>query len=347
MNPQWREFLLQHQAVIEHEAVVSFNREGSSATDCPESFMCDLSGRGLISITGADAVSFMQGQFTTNVPAVTPKRAQLSAWCSPKGRVLAVFTLSAREDGYLLMMPKELTGTITNRLELYVLRSQVVVEDVTHRDLICIGCQGPDAQTRLEEFFGDLPDTPYDIRQSSDGLSVMRVPGRHPRYELVGSQDSMQALWTELSPHLCPRGEAGWSLGALEVGVPTIRVDTADEYLPQMLNLELIGGVDFNKGCYAGQEIVARAHYLGKVKRRMYLGGVQSSSLPARGSALVDGKSDRALGKIVDAVRTNDDQYLALAVLSVDCLDAESVHLETPGGPEVRLTAFPYMEDIN
>lgn len=344
MNPQWRKFLLEQQAIIEHDIVVGFDGGSPSDREDTKNILCDLSTRGLISISGADAVSFMQGQFTTNVPDVTPTQAQLSAWCSPKGRVLAVFTLLSHDDGYLLVMPGELIANVTKRLKLYVLRSQVVVEDVTDRELVGIGCQGRKAQTALTAIFGDLSDTLFQVRQSTDGLSLISVPGTHPRYEILGPLEPQKKLWTELSRHLTRQGEAAWSLGAFEAGVPSVSTDTADEYLPQMLNLELIGGVDFNKGCYAGQEIVARTHYLGTVKRRMYLGGVQTSSLPARGASLVDGQTDQRLGKIVDAVYKGDGDYLTLVVVSVDSLETHSVHLDTHGRPEVHLTPFSYME---
>ena len=344
MNSQWRKFLLEQRAIIEHDIVVGFDAVSPPDRPDTENILCELSTRGLVSISGADAVSFMQGQFTTNIPDVTPTQAQLSAWCSPKGRVLAVFTLLSHDNGYLLMMPDELIANVTKRLKLYVLRSQVMVEDVTDCELVCIGCQGHKAEAALAPIFGDLSDTLYQMRQSTDGLSLIRVPGIHPRYEIVGPLGPQMKLWTELSRHLTRQGDTAWSLGAFEAGVPSVSTDTADEYLPQMLNLELIGGVDFNKGCYAGQEIVARTHYLGKVKRRMFLGGVQASSLPARGASLVDGQTDKPLGKIVDAVHKGDRDYLTLAVVTVDSLETNSVHLDTHGGPEVHLTPFPYME---
>ena len=346
MNPTWRQFLVEQHAIIDDNSVVDFESDDLPVNQSTEDVLCDLSARGLISISGADAVSFMQGQFTTNVPDVTPTDGQLSAWCSPKGRVLTIFTLLAHGEGYLLMMPSDLVSTIVKRLKLYVLRSQVVVEDITQEHLVCIGCQGRQAETMLKQSFAELPCQPYRVNRSNEGVTAIRVPGLFPRYELLGPVDSMMSLWTQLAHHLPARAQAAWSLGDLLAGVPNIRTETTDEYLPQMLNLELIGGVDFNKGCYTGQEIVARTHYLGKVKRRMYLGGVQSNSTPLRGSTLIDGKTNKHLGKIVEAVRKADGGCLALAVVKVDCLDtASSVHLDTLDGPEVQLSTFPYMEN--
>ena len=347
MHPQWQQFLYTQRAIIdEHNVVVGFEAERTPPSKHPDDILCDLSGRGLISITGADALSFMQGQFTTNILDITRQQGQLSAWCSPKGRVLAVFTVVAHADGYLLMMPRELIATLLNRLRLYVLRAQVVVEDVSDNELVCIGCQGQTAETTLEPMFPEIPTELYQISHSIDGIMLIRVPGLSPRFELVGSATSMAALWTKLSSHLWPHPESTWLLGAMTAGVPNVRSDTADEYLPQMLNLELIGGVDFNKGCYPGQEIVARAHYLGKVKRRMYLIEIHADTPPSRGTPLIDATTGQTLGKIVEIIPKVDGDYLALAVNSVSCVDSGDVRLATQRGPTVQLSAFSYMESV-
>lgn len=345
MNKTWREFVLAHNPAFYNKPVVPVEHHDPTSRDFNEDMLCDLSHRGLIAISGDDAVSFMQGQFTTNVPDVSLSCSQRSAWCTPKGRVIAIFTILARDDGFLLMLPSELKSNVIKRLGLYVLRSRVTVIDVTHGDLVCIGCQGEKAETLLKKFYHQLPSTTYQTAQSPDGVSAVRVPGLCPRYEIFGPTNAMIVIWKALAKHIHSFREPAWSLGDILAGVPTIRNETSDEYLPQMLNLELTGSVNFNKGCYAGQEIVARAHYLGKIKRRMYLGGVRAQSSPPLGAALIDGKSQQTLGKIVDVIQNGDTDYITLAVAKVESHASDEIHLESTTGPKISLRAFPYMEE--
>ena len=340
MNPDWRAFLVEQNAVIDNRAPAGFDEYDSRG------MLCDLSDRGLIVISGADAVNFMQGQFTTNVNLVSSAQGQLSAWCSPKGRVLAIFTLVKQAQRYLLMLAAELSPTISQRLKHYVLRSRVEIEDLTEGEPICIGCQGQSTVEILERECGGAPAKPYGVFHAASGVTIVRTFASAPRFEILGSARELSHLWIALSESARVVGNPAWSVSDILAGVPQVYRDTADEYLPQMLNLELIGSVDFDKGCYAGQEIVARAHYRGKIKRRMYLGDIKSATAPSRGTRLVSSESngEQALGHIVRAERRSETACSALVVVSIDAAE-QPIYLGDRKGPEVRLSPFPYMQD--
>jgi folate-binding protein YgfZ len=205
----------------------------------------DLRHFALISVHGDDAEDFLQGQLTNDVGEVTATRAQLSAWCSPKGRVLTCFLVFRHDGRLLLQLPDTLLEQTLKRLRMYVLRAKAILESADD-SLARFGLVGEDAASCLRDLLGDLPEHADDVRRF-EHVTIIRLRGGRPRYEIVGAQ-----------------------LLDIEAGIANIGPDTSDSFVPQMINLDRIGGVSFTKGCYVGQEIVARTQHLGRIKRRMY-----------------------------------------------------------------------------
>ena len=200
---------------------------------------------GLLSVTGADARAFLHAQLTNDIEHLAPERAALAGWCSAKGRLLATFLVIPAADGFLLQLARDLAAPVAKRLSMFVLRSKVKIADVS------------DAWAQFGLWDADLEQP--EVAWSGNRASV-RVGER--RYLQLVAKEGADAEQTNAD-------ESQWALQEIRAGRPLITAATQDQFVPQMVNFEQLGGVDFRKGCYPGQEIVARAQYRGQVKRRM------------------------------------------------------------------------------
>ena len=286
MKHEWKEFLQNAGAEFEDECVATFGnpvRERRIAHT--GDLFCDLSHFGIIAAYGDDAAEFLQAQFTNDINQVDEAHSQLSALCTPKGRMLCNFRIFRREQTYYLVLPYELLEAAQSRLRMYVLRSKVTLEDASDA-LMGIGASGNKIIELLGDIVGKLPENVDESIEFKE-YSVIRVAGIVPRFEIYGLLDPMEKLWQALDVHATPVGANIWELLNIQAGIPVITAGSIDAYVPQMTNMQLINGVSFTKGCYPGQEIVARMHYLGKLKRRMYRIGFDAQEKPATGTALV------------------------------------------------------------
>ena len=305
----------------------------------PDCALTDLSHIGLLRVSGEDARGFLQGQLTNDINKVDATHSQLSAYCSPKGRMLTSFRIFERDDALLLMLPAERLASILQRLRMFVLRSKVEIEDFSDR-LVRIELSGDCAPDLLPI---DPPGEDNGVH-SLDGYTVIRVPGDRPRFQVLGEPDAMQALWEEAAATARPASAAAWALLDIRAGIPTVYEATAESFVPQMTNLHAIDGVSFTKGCYTGQEIVARMHYLGKLKRRMYRVRIDSAHQPEPGEALYSPHSDsgQGTGRIVSSAPSPDGGYEALAVIEIAAAETGDVHLGSVDGPRLIFLDLPY-----
>jgi tRNA-modifying protein YgfZ len=345
MKPDWKNFLEHAGAEFEDLTVASFgNAERELRVTTTGDVLCDLSHFGLISAYGEDATDFLQGQFSNDVAQVDAGHSQLNSYCTPKGRMLANFRLFKPGDTYYLRLPQALIEPTLKRLRMFVMRSRVTLENADDA-LTRIGWSGPNAATELSTALGgaDIPETP-DETLSHNELSVLRVPGIHPRFEIYGQLEAVQRLWDRLNVHGAPVGAACWGLLDVLSGIPTIQPQTSEAFVPQMANMELIGGVSFQKGCYPGQEIVARTQYLGNLKRRMYRIHVDlNEAVP--GQEIVDAAKGASgmVGRLVEGFRHPDGGVEGLAVLQIQSVeDAADLRLGTAKGPRVSVSPPPY-----
>lgn len=344
MNEKWLGFLNQLGAVAGEEGSVRFDApERELRAALSGDILCELSCRqGSIAVGGADAATFLQGQFTSDVRQVTPERSQLSAWCSPQGRMLASFRLFRRGDSYYLRLPLEQVEPVLKRLRLFVLRAKVTLEDASE-SLIQSGLAGPKAMSLLQETLGMAPDQVNEVMQQAD-MTVIRVPAVSPRFELYGGVEAMTALWAQLASRVTLTGAEPWRLLDILAGIPNIYSATTEAFVPQMVNLQLLGGVSFRKGCYAGQEIVARTQHLGKLKRRMYRAHVESTIPPKAGDVLFSPQADadQPAGTIVDACRHPAGGYEVLAVVVIEYAENGTVLLGDGQGAKLEFAPLPY-----
>lgn len=337
MKPEWKSFLTDNGAEFDdEERVLHFgNPERERRVALSGLVFADLSHYGLIGVHGPDTVSFLQNQFTNDVTAIDATHAQLSGWCTAKGRLLALFLHFIHGDTHFLRLPRERVEPMLSRIGKYVLRSKVTFEDAGEA-LVRFGVSGPNADIKLGEVLGKLPESLWSVHEK-DGIRAIRIPGPHHRFELYGELEPLQKLWERLNVHGAPVGAEGWTLLNVIAGLPEIHESTVESFVPQMVNLHLLDGLSFRKGCYPGQEVVARSQYLGKIKRRMFGLRIEGIDVPAPGTPVVtEGGADA--GEIVTAALHPDGHVVALGVMILETVTTEAMHIG--GSRGARAAAF-------
>jgi folate-binding protein YgfZ len=347
MITEWKAYLESVGAVIENDLVAHYGDPVQEISAAGHAItIADLSHSGLITAQGNDALSFLQGQLTNDAGKVDVRHSQLSGFCSPKGRLLAVFRVFFNNDRYYLQLPAEILQPILKRLGMYVLMSKVTLEDASDT-IVHIGLAGPDSATLLEKSIGTPPHD-IDHVKAINNITVIRIPGVHPRFELYGPLDEIKPLWEKLATEAISVGTAAWRHLDILAGIPVIYSGTMDSFVPQMVNLETLGGISFKKGCYTGQEVVARLHYRGNLKRRMYLAHIDSPIAPRAGDTLYSteaGDSESA-GTIVDAEAGPAGGFDVLAVIRLPYAESSEVRLSDREGPSLQILELPYQRAL-
>jgi folate-binding protein YgfZ len=285
-------------------------------------------------VEGEDAAVFLQGQTTCDVKGLSPGRYTWGAACTHQGRVMADFRLLRGETGFYLILAADMAEPMRKHLRNFVLRSKVTLTDLTP-EWGLIGLLRP-----VENLA--LPEEPGSFTEQAGLIALRLSDGRG----LVAAENAAaRRVWAELTESAGPPASAStWKLRDIEAGFPEVAAATTEAFIPQMLNLDALGGVSFNKGCYTGQEIVTRTHYLGQVKRRMLRVRGQGNILPAPGSAIyaaVQGQAKEA-GQVVAAAPESDSSFQALAVLGLDYASGGDLRFLEPAGPTVEILDLPY-----
>ena len=288
-------------------------------------------------MTGDDAASFLHGQFTNDVGALGVGEAQWNGWCSPKGRLLATFLLLRTRDQFLMLLPAEIASTIARRLKLYVLRSKVKIVEESEL-YACIGIAGSDAARSVADHWGSVPAP----MRSAEKDGAICVALGDDRFLALVPPKAAPAMWDLLSDATTRGGEEEWEWTSIQAGIPTIFAATQEAFVPQMANFDLVGGVSFTKGCYPGQEIVARTQYRGGLKRRMALAHLRDGDRPAPGQNVYSSSfGDQSAGTIVNAAAAPDGGFDALVVAQLESLSKGDLHLGSPDGPPLEIRRQP------
>lgn len=303
----------------------------------------ELSSAGLISCRGADAVAFLHAQLTSDVAGLPPFRTQYSAYCSPKGRVLATFLLWRGEDEVLLQLPESLREPLQAKLSRYVLRAQVKIAAETSKYRI-FGAWGPSTRDGIVKIAGTVPAEVSDF-VFAHGIHVARLEG--DRFIIVSPVSQAAVVRSTLEGCASEKPEVAWWLLEVRAGVPIVTSETQDEFVPQMLNLDLIGGVSYTKGCYPGQEVVARTRYLGRLKQRTYRVHLPVDIEPEPGDKLYSAAfgPNQASGALLFAAPAPEGGYEGLAVVQTSAAQPGELKWKSPDGPAVELKSLPYSVD--
>jgi tRNA-modifying protein YgfZ len=289
-----------------------------------------LTHLGVIGARGADSAKFLQGQLTNDVASLGAAKARLAGFCSAKGRLQASFVVaSAAVDEFTLVCAASVLPATLKRLSMFVLRAQCKLRDATSEAPLW-GLVGHTASAQA----GDLPVLG---RREAAGVVTIRLPdaGGVPRCIVIGPSEEQLAAWPSVSLDL-------WRWLEVQSGIPMIEAATVEQFVPQMLNYEIVGGVDFQKGCYPGQEVVARSQYRGTIKRRMFLFDVDAAAVPGQ-EVFHSADAGQPAGMVVNAApQPAGAGWSALVEVKLAALEAGSLHLGTPDGAVLRLGALPY-----
>ena len=308
------------------------------ATTRSGSVLALLGHLGVLQFSGEDAEAFLQGQLSCDVAEIDLGSGSYGAYCSPKGRMLANFLLWREKAGFHMALSRDIAPSVHKQLSKFVMRAKVKVSDCSDT-IVMAGAAGPKAGRALQEVFSDLPKQPNQVsRQPGIGTVINLKDGR---FLLALTPSSAVALRQQLAGALVPVAAHAWRWLDIRNGVPLVSAATQDQLVPQMANFELLGGVSFSKGCYTGQEVVARMQHLGKLKRRMFLANV-SSEAQAGDPLYSEDLGDQASGIVVNAEPSPDGGYDLLAAVQTASREGSTVHLKSLGGPALRFLALPY-----
>lgn len=295
------------QSIVEQQQTISINTDSEST-----SLFIPLTHFGVLKVAGEDSQDFLQNLLTNDVASLTTNNSQLSGFCNAKGRLFAIFLLIRRKDYYQIILPKSMCELLQQRLTMYVLRSNVTITDQTN-DVVLLGLTQA-SEDQIE--FLDLSKDIYQGHVHSDNLSI-KLPSETDRWLFIVPKDQAEQLCQTLDEQqwqLAP--ENVWDLIDIEAGLPMIFPESKEKFTPQQVNLDLVNGVSFKKGCYPGQEVVARLHYLGKPSRRMFLAEAQTGQLPDGATEVTDNEGNIA-GHVVCAQHIDNNSLRLLLSLKL------------------------------
>ena len=289
-----------------------------------------IQGLDVILVKGNDAENFLQGQITNDIKLLEKEnKAIYAGYCSPKGRLIAFFLIIKVRDNYFLFCPSSISDEITKKLLMFVLRSQVFIEKSKLSYFSFYG--GTKAEEEFKNIWGDVP-YPINIMETQQRpneqntigiLSITKLPGGNGRFLVLGEDESMKILHDETFRNVDIPDEQSWNASDIEARIPNIFKETQDKFIPQSLNLDLIDAINFKKGCYTGQEIVARTHYLGKPKRRMYLGSIKSFEPIKIGDEIT--ADNEKVGQIINFYNKDDNSYRVLFEIRIEKINLELI----------------------
>jgi len=301
-----------------------------------------LDDYGLIKVEGDDAETFLHAQFTNDLQqGVSENSSQLSAYCSPKGRILSLFRIYKANNAFYLSMPRELIEATHKRLSMFVLMSKVTLTDETD-NIHQLGVSGPNSEQKLMALVGQPPET-VDQVVTNENISIIRIPGPHPRFQIIGPAKEIKSLNNKLGTFVAEVSANAWQLLDIHAAIPIIKLANVEAFVPQMINLQAINGLSFKKGCYPGQEVVARMQYLGKLKRRMYLAHSDNDAIAEPGDNIfVNVDEPRKTGVVVTAQPAPDGGCDLLIVVEIESAENQPLHLDGNMISALSLKPLPY-----
>jgi len=310
-------------------------------------FIATVTDQGLIAVAGDEAATFLHAQLTNDVEHLQQTDARFAGFCTPKGRLQASFLMWRDAQAVYLQLPRAIQSPLQKRLSMFVLRSKAKLRDATDEAPFAavLGFGGARAQAALGRFVTTLPATPMSKADGEFG-TVLRLNDAFgaPRYLWLASVDAASAALDALKGELALGGNQAWRLAAIHAGEPQVDAATQEQFVPQMINLELLGGVNFKKGCYPGQEIVARTKYLGKIKRRAALASIDDAAARAGDEVFSAADPDQPCGMVVNAAPNGRGGADALVEIKLAAL-GEQIALGSSAGAPLRFLPMPYSLD--
>lgn len=294
----------------------------------------DLVDLGLIRTNGKDAKQFLQGQLTCDLEEINAERSRLGAHCDVKGRIIAIFRLFFYQNDYYFLLPSSMLSLLLASLQKYAVFSKVTLTNVS-KDWQKIGLYGPSLKDLLTDQNLYVAKE-NEVAEFCDKLSIS-IPGPVPRHILLApTSEPIKFIKT-----LEQQNIDHWHLLDIMAGIPTIYPETSAQFTPHQLNFPQINGVSFNKGCYIGQEIIARTHYLGRSKSRLFRVGFQDNNPSSPGTPLFDSDLKIKKGALIMCAKEQGHHYQALICLQTQAI-YNNIRLGSLEGPLINFLELPY-----
>lgn len=316
MNPAWQDFLTSQP--------ISFTPSSNALYAIPH-----LS---ILKVSGDDAAQFLQGQLTCNIKELTEQNSFFSGFCNAKGRVISTLLILKQNDEFLIILPTVLLEKVKNKLKMYVLRSKVQLENASEE--FCLSGLSYTNEIALNL---SLPETDFSRHNK-----LLKLPNVH--YLLIANAEESVSFWSErIKQGFQVQGSQLWQALDLNAGLAWLDETSSEEYIPQMLNLDKLGGISFTKGCYTGQEVVARTHYLGKAKRELFLAETTDKGLFVNAYILSKtdelNKTEEILGNVLSYVQSGKTCRM-LVVLQTSAINAPLLKVDTMKQSQITLIPF-------
>jgi folate-binding protein YgfZ len=336
MTQEWNSFLAAQGLAADGSRFGGTTDELLAARD--GAVMAPLTDLGLIRVSGVDSAVFLHNLLTNDISGIKPDGARFAGFCTAKGRLLALLLIWREGDDFLLMLPRDILPVILKKLSMYVLRSKVKLND-TSDEKILLGLSG--AVLPAPTFAQELNGLARFGTGSIDGGQAIRLD--QTRWLLALDPAAATSIWQQLSTSVRPVGLGAWHWLEIAAGQPRVVASTQEAFVPQMLNMELaaVGGVSFSKGCYPGQEIVARTQYLGKVKRRTFRARLAGAATPGT-HVYAPETGDQHCGAIVRLAPSPAGGFECLVCVQIGAVEAGEVHVGALSGEKLEFLSLPY-----
>ena len=309
------------------------------STDLNKITLANLDHLACYEVAGEDATTFLQGQFSNDISNVSPTNAQLTSYCTPKGRMLATLHICQFNSNYLLILSADIAAEVIKRLQMFVMRSQVEITPADKYSITGI-CHDPSA-TIFQTVNLEIPKDEYQST-ANDSAICIKIPGVQSRYMLIGNNDIEDKISKHDNDTLQVFSHDYWKWLDILSGIPTINKSTQEAFVPQMANMELINGVSFSKGCYPGQEIVARLHYIGNANRRMFRVHCQDAESINDGDDIYTVGGNQSIGKVLSVILHEDKSADALAVIRLEAVKQGQLVIGSSSGSPLQIKELPY-----
>jgi tRNA-modifying protein YgfZ len=330
MQATLKTFLQDQGATIKENDDIEFNNKDINLSETP--IISPLSNFAVLAISGNERHAFLHGQLINDLNLIETPAAQLSAWCNPKGQIISNFLIINTGISYLLIFKYELKAFVQKRLTMFVMRSDVTIEDITESSPL-LGIANTEDLSSLGT---NIPTNAGGI-YAFEGLIIIKHPDNSGRYLITGSIEALTKKLPELN--YTYTSHSIWGLLDIVAGLPWITSATQEQFLPQMLNLDALRGLSYQKGCYPGQEVIARLHYRGEVKKRLQI--IKSEQPLEVTNNLYPEHSDKKVGTIINTATHPDGSTYALAVIELDQVN-EKLFADTESKQSISIIELPY-----
>jgi folate-binding protein YgfZ len=322
MNPEWLDFLKSTSAATAENSTLQSSNTVTAITDLA-----------IIEVSGKDAAQFLQGQLTCNINELTASNSFFAAFCNAKGRTISTLLILKNNESFLLILALELLEKVIAKLRMYILRADVQLHNRLNNYCL-MGLNSTDTSV-----ISHCPGSDFEVSNHSE--ITVKIPVKANRYLLISGIDRAKQLWTELTQTqaLAIAEPSRWRYQDISSGLPWLDQESSEQYIPQMLNIDKLGGISFQKGCYTGQEIIARTHYLGKTKRELFLAECDKTALIENHMHIIDNNKQQSVGNII-SLQTDDQNCRMLIVIPSTASESNNLSVDNSTQDKIKLIAF-------